>query len=75
MPARRMNGPMRLKATVPGRDTPHDGLPPSWASRRNNNPGARPSEDFNWDKALTLHAQAMRDLGYTLSDDQKKRIT
>lgn len=34
----------------------------------------RPSELFDWDKALLLHALAMWDLGYPLSADQKRRI-
>ena len=38
------------------------------------NPGDRPSQRFDWDAALTLHARSMDDLGYKLSKEQKRRL-
>lgn len=36
--------------------------------------GATPSVDFDWDAALYRYVVIVRDLGYTLSEEQKKRI-
>jgi hypothetical protein len=33
-----------------------------------------PSDDYDWDAALTRYALIVRDLGYVLSDEQRKRI-
>lgn len=67
----RYRQPRRLSATKPKRQgrpdlRDHDAYARNW--------GDRPSERFEWDRSLTLHAIAMRDLGYPLSDDQKRRI-
>jgi hypothetical protein len=36
--------------------------------------GNKPSLDFDWDAALYRHALTMRELGYELSKEQRKRI-
>lgn len=72
MPRRRThNSPRAIQARNPMRDrTVRD----MRSYDTVHNPGGRPSQDFNWDKALTLHALAVWDLGYPLSAEQKRRI-
>lgn len=36
--------------------------------------GATPSQDFDLDNALYLHALSMRELGYQLMPEQQRRI-
>lgn len=36
--------------------------------------GPKPSDDFDWDKALYLNALTLRELGYKLTPQQQKRI-
>lgn len=78
MPRPRNNTPRPLK-TAPGQFTGHVGrldsnyrggdstkISQAWRDK--------PSDRFDWDKALTLHALAMQQLGYTLSTQQQQRI-
>jgi hypothetical protein len=63
---------MSLKATNPTRN--RIGKPDLRDYSSFKNPGARPSLDFDWDRALLGLALLMWDLGYELSAKQKKRI-
>lgn len=68
MPARRV--PRPLKGTVPGRvgkpDMRNYSTRIPWRDT--------PSDRFDWEPALIRFAHTMRDLGYTLSIKQQKRI-
>lgn len=76
MPKRRTHSaPTAIKARNPMRDRSDRDMR-NYNSIRGVGGGSapRPSRDFNWDKALLLHALAMWDLGYPLSAEQKRRI-
>lgn len=69
MPSRRV--PRPLRATKPhriGRPDLRD-----YDSIRGFS-GGRPSLEFNWERALYLHALSMLQLGYHLSPEQKRRL-
>lgn len=51
---------------------PRDSLGRATSTYRN--PGPKPSDDFDWDHQFTLNAITFRDLGYTLTTQQKARI-
>lgn len=38
------------------------------------NPGGTPSQEFDWDAQLVRHARTMKELGYPLSAEQKRRL-
>lgn len=67
MPARRTPRPLRsaYRPTGDGRIRDYTNFKYS---------GNRPSLDFDWDSALYKHALTMRKLGYTLTEQQQKRI-
>lgn len=61
----------RPMKTEPRKTTPRP-VPRNYAALKFK--GATPSVDFDWDAALYRYAVTMRGLGYTLTEEQQKRI-
>lgn len=60
---------------------PHNKTQPpveqGYMKRKADEPGhkwRKPSDDFDWDRAFTLNAITLRDLGYDLTPQQQKRV-
>lgn len=66
MPARKTPRPLRTAFATRAR--------PDMRTYPAGNFGNKPSLDFDWDAALYRHALTMRELGYELSKEQRKRI-